>query len=87
DSMLSLYKTNSHIISGNIARADKLKRVSWKYDARWMVSGRIMLLSPLFLLVQKMNRQLVYSLIHKKSIKDFYLFGTRRRKELCKTHN
>ncbi len=87
ESMLSTAMTNSHIISGNVARVDKLKRNSWKYDARWMVSRRIMLLSPLFLLVQNMNRRLVYSIIHKNSIKDFHLFGTRRRNDISKTHN
>lgn len=87
ESMLSPGMTNSHIISGNVARVDKRKRHSWKYDARWMVSRRIMLLSPLFLLVQKMNRRLVYSMVHQNSIRDFYLFGTRRRDEISKTYN
>ncbi|MEA3448825.1 MAG: hypothetical protein U9Q98_10355 [Bacteroidota bacterium] len=87
ESMLSLDETNSHIISGNVARVDKIKRLNWKYDARWMVSRRIMFLSPLFLLVQKMNRKLVYSMVHNNSIRDFYLFGTRRRDEISKTHN
>lgn len=87
DSMLSPGLTNSHIISGNVARADAKKRMSWKYDARWMVSGRMMLLSPLFLLVHHMNRRLVFSQLNKGSIKDFYLFGTRRKEEISKTHN
>lgn len=87
DSMLSPGLTNSHIISGNVARADALKRMRWIYDARWMVSRRMMLLSPFFLLVHKMNRSFVFSQLNMGSIKDFYLFGTRRKEEISKTHN
>jgi hypothetical protein len=87
DSMLSPGMTNSHIISGNIARADAMKRMSWKYDARWMVSRRMMLLSPLLLLVHHMNQRLVFSQLNKGSIKDFHLFGTRRKEEISKTYN
>lgn len=87
DSMLSPGLTNSHIISGNVARADAMKRMSWKYDARWMVSRRMMLFSPLFFLVHKMNRRFVFSQVNKGSMKDFYLFGTRRKEEISKSHN
>lgn len=87
DSMLTPGLTNSHIISGNVARADALKRMHWRYDPRWMLSRRILLLSPLFLLFHRMNRRLVFSQVNKRSIKDFYLFGTQRKNEISKTHN
>ncbi len=87
DSMLTPGLTNSHIISGNVARADSMKRMHWRYDARWMLSRRILLLSPLFLFVHRMNRRLVFSQVNNRSIKDFYLFGTQRKNEISKTHN
>lgn len=87
DTMLIPGKTNSHIISGNVARADELKKSSWKYDARWMLSRRILLLSPLFLLVYRMNRRLVFSQLDNGKIENFHLFGTRRKKELSKQYN
>jgi len=79
--------TTSHIISGNIARTDPAKRSGWKYDARWMLSRRILTWSPLLLFIQRMNRRLVYSKVNAGSILDFHLFGTRRKKELDRQYN
>jgi len=80
-------QTNSHIISGNIARVDTRKRKKWMYDARWMVSFRMIFLSPLLLLLFRRNRRLVYSNIKSGNMQDFYMFGTRRRNEISKIHN
>ncbi|MEX0982513.1 MAG: hypothetical protein WD577_07605 [Bacteroidales bacterium] len=87
ESMLTPGLTNSHIISGNVARVDIMKRMHWRYDARWMLSPRIMLLSPLFLLLHRMNSKLVFSQVNRRSLKDFYMFGTQRKKEISETHN
>jgi hypothetical protein len=87
DTMLSPGKTKSHIISGNVARTDEMKKSSWKYDARWMLSRRILLLSPIFLLVYRMNRRLVFSQLDKGKIENFHLFGTRRKREYSQQYN
>ncbi len=87
DDMLSPAMTKSHIISGNVARADELKRSSWKYDARWLLSRRVLLLSPIFLLVYRMNRRLVYSQLDSGKIDEFHLFGTRRKREYSQQYN
>lgn len=87
ESMCIPDKTSSHIISGNIARVDTRKREKWMYDARWMVSFRMILLSPLLGLLFHKNKRLVYSNIKSGKMQDFYMFGTRRRKEISKIHN
>jgi hypothetical protein len=87
DAMLSPGKSGSHIISGNVARVDKLKNARWTYDARWLVSGRILVSTPLLLLVHRMNRKLVYSNIWNGSVKDFFLFGSKRKMEMDKKYN
>lgn len=87
EKMLTPGNTKSHIISGNIARTDPAKRAGWKYDARWMLSRRIMVWSPLLLSIQRMNRKLVYSNVNKDSLNDFHLFGIRRKKELDRQYN
>lgn len=83
DSMLVPGKSHSHIISGNVARTDALKLRGWIYDARWLLSRRMFLLAPLFLIAFRMNRNLVYQNVHGGSKNDFYLFGIRRRKEIA----
>ncbi|MCF8345728.1 MAG: sulfotransferase [Bacteroidales bacterium] len=87
DAMLTPGMSKSHIISGNVARADKLKNARWTYDARWMVSGRILAASPLLLLIHRLNRRLVYSNICERSVKDFYMFGSTRKMEMHKKYN
>lgn len=86
-SMLHPANTNSHIISGNVARADPAKRSGWKYDARWMLSGRILLLSPLLVCLQRLHKKYVYSNVLHGAMKHFYLFGTTRKQELDKKFN
>ena len=87
ESMLSPDKTSSHIISGNIARVDTDKRKAWVYDARWLISRRILIASPLLLCVQGLNRKLVYSNTRGDSAKDFFLFSNRKKGDLSKKFN
>jgi len=87
EKMLEPGKTNSHIISGNVVRADDLKRATWTYDARWMVSGRMLLLTPLLLPIMRLNRKLVFPNTATRSLKDFHLFGTRRKERMDKKYN
>jgi len=87
EKMLIPGNTGSHIISGNIARTDPEKRKGWKYDARWLLSSRGLFWSPLVFLFGKMNRRLVYSNVDAGSPGEFYLFGTRRKKELNRKFN
>jgi hypothetical protein len=85
--MLQPGKTNSHIISGNVARVDQDNRSGWKYDARWMLSTRILLLSPLFACLQRLQKKIVYSNVLNGDMKHFYLFGTARKQDLHKKFN
>ncbi len=85
--MLHPANTNSHIISGNVARSDPEKRSGWKYDARWMLSRRILLLSPLLLCLQRLHKKYVYSNVVRGAMRYFYLFGTARKQELDKRYN
>jgi hypothetical protein len=86
--------TKSHIISGNIARTDKLKKSRFVYDIRWLTSKRISLLSFIFIFFHKLNKRLVFSnimngkhsLIGKKR-PDFHVFGYKRKKSLYEEHN
>lgn len=88
ENMLSPDNTNSHIINGNLLRADKEKRSSIKYDARWMTSGRISRLSA-FLPFVKFNKKNVFSNVLGNSMKpdDFELFSSKRRKNGDLLHN
>ena len=88
EKMLSPNNTNSHIINGNLLRADKEKRLSIKYDGRWLISGRITRLSGV-LPFHKFNKKRVYSNVLGESLKpdDFYLFSSKRRKKLNKIYN
>jgi hypothetical protein len=85
--MLHPAKTNSHIISGNVARVDPEKRSGWKYDARWMLSTRILLLSPLFACLQRLQKKFVYSHVLHGKIQQFHLFGTERKQDLHRKNN
>ncbi|MEX0986572.1 MAG: hypothetical protein WD052_03770 [Bacteroidales bacterium] len=86
-SVLTPGNTGSHIISGNVARTDQQKRAAWLYDSRWMLSWRMMLLSPIVTFLHGKNKKYVYSNIMTGSMKDFHLYGTRRKEALSKTHN
>lgn len=85
--MLEPDKTNSHIISGNILRADALKRNRFVYDARWFLSYRMFLIAPFLSVLIRWNKKHVYSNISDHGLKEFYLFGTRRRKEMTQKFN
>jgi hypothetical protein len=74
DRMLQPGLTQSHIISGNIARVDSEKRKKWVYDARWFTSIRVLLNAPVYLLFYRINRKLVYSRVRQNSVNDFFLF-------------
>jgi hypothetical protein len=85
--MLHLTESHSHIISGNIARTDPMKKKGFIYDARWLLSRRIFFLSPLLTFFIRMNRKYVYSNVSGINRKDFYLFGNARRKEFTDKFN
>lgn len=85
--MLIPGKTSSHIISGNVARVDDEKRKAWVYDARWLLSRRILFWSPLLIFFRSMNSKLVYSNIRGKGRKDFYLFSNTKKEALNKSFN
>ena len=85
--MLQPGNSNSHIISGNIARVDPLKRNKFSYDARWLLSNRLTFISPLLLFFMRWNRRYVYSNVSKGEIKEFYLFGKGRRDDLSRKFN
>ena len=87
NSMLEPSMSNSHIISGNIARSDPEKKAGWKYDARWLLSRRIMLLSPLFAFFRLLHLKFVYSHLTNKSLSNFFLFGTERKNEMNRKFN
>ncbi len=86
--------TNSHIVSGNIARVDQRKRAGIYYDARWMVSSRLLFLQPLFLPFFAWNRKNVYSNIVKGKINKglrkefiFHFFDKKERDFLSGKYN
>ncbi|MBN2697795.1 MAG: hypothetical protein JXR52_03160, partial [Bacteroidales bacterium] len=85
--MLEPDKSKSHIISGNIARVDALKRRRFIYDARWMLSLRINLFSPLLSLLNGWSKKYVYSNISGQNRDEFFLFGTGRRAEMTRKYN
>lgn len=92
--MLSPANTKSHIINGNIARADKVKKEKIYYDPKWLVSGRLSFISGFFFPLQKFNNKLVYSNIMKGKVKafgkksfDFHIFGNKRKEVLNDEHN
>lgn len=87
ESVLKPELTRSHIISGNVARTDNQKKAGWHYDARWLLSRRIMIFSPLILLLNRWNRGFVYSNIKGATMEDFHLFGSKRKKELGRKFN
>ena len=88
ENMLNPNNTKSHIINGNLLRADKEKRSSIKYDGRWLTSGRIMRLSGI-LPFNIFNKKRVYSNVLEKNLKadNFYLFSSKRRKKLNEIYN
>lgn len=87
--MLNPAKTQSHIIAGNIARVDNEKRKSIIYDARWLVSGKIIFWSTIFVFLNKFNKKRVYSNVLDKKLRpeSFKIFDLNRRKELDEKFN
>lgn len=76
--------TSSHIINGNISRADPLKRKTIKYDMRWMTSLRIILWHPFLFPLHFMNKKQVYSnfLSEESGTEPLNVFSDKRKKEL-----
>lgn len=85
--MLVPEHTNSHIISGNIARVDKQKRSRWMYDARWFLSRRITFWGILSLCLSRKNKKLVYSNIWTGDIRNFHMFGNNQREKMSQKYN
>ncbi len=87
--MLNPSKTKSHIINGNLVRADLQKSKKITYDARWMTSSRISLMNFWLFFLNKFNKSRVYSNILDKNMSsdELYLFSKKRTKELDKKHN
>jgi len=91
DKMLKPIQTSSHIIRGNIARADSTKSQHIQYDARWLTSNKLSLLSPLFAPLLNWNKRNVYSnfmlgktTAFKVRQQDFILFGDAQKEEALK---
>ncbi|MCD4795170.1 MAG: sulfotransferase [Bacteroidales bacterium] len=91
ETILNSKKTKSHIISGNIARTDKLKKSAVLYDAKWFISKRIMFIAPFFWFFSSFNNKYVYSNVKKgnivafgKKTENFYLFGDKRKEDHIK---
>lgn len=87
DAVLQPAKSSSHIISGNIARVDPIKRSGFIYDSRWMLSSRLIYLSALTGFMNRTNRKLVYSRLLKNGIKEFPVYGSRRRQDYSRKYN
>lgn len=84
EDMLNPAKTKSHIINGNVVRADSKKRSKIMYDARWLISGRINFWSGISWILNKQNKKRVYSNVLGKDLKidNFFMFNNKRRKEI-----
>ena len=94
DLMKTPANTKSHIISGNIARIDDIKKAHFFYDPKWFTSGRLSFISGFFFFFQSFNNKLVYSNIMKGKVKafgkrsfDFHVFGNERKEMLDNEHN
>lgn len=88
EKMLIPNNTKSHIITGNIARVDKMKKAGFYYDPKWLMSFRMNLISWIFSFFHKLNNKLVYSNIIQANKKDTtFIFGKKRKEELYKKHN
>ncbi len=87
--MLNPSATKSHIIAGNIVRADKEKRAKITYDARWLTSSKIIFNSIFFSFFFKFNKKLVYSNVLNKKLEpeSFAIFDIKSRKEAEKKYN
>ncbi|TVP52319.1 MAG: sulfotransferase [Halomonadaceae bacterium] len=89
--MLDVQNSQSHIIRGNNLRADPEKKAKIRYDARWMVSPRLMAWGPLFWFFMAANRRWVYSHFITGRSKafgvrqdDVMLFGCKRKETVSK---
>lgn len=89
EKMLFPGNTKSHIIAGNVVRADKEKRSKIIYDAKWITSTKVNLISILFLPFFRFNKKLVYSNLLGKKLNplDFAVFNPKKRKETEKRYN
>jgi len=89
EQMMNLAKTKSHIIAGNVARADKEKRKKIIYDARWMTSTRIIFSSFFFAPFFRFNKKLVYSNILDKKLKSssLLIFDSKKRQKAENNYN
>ena len=89
EQMMNPANTKSHIISGNIVRADNEKRKKIVYDARWMTSARIIFSSFFFASFFRFNKKLVYSNILNKKLKSssLLIFDSKKRQKAEKNYN
>lgn len=84
--------SNSHILRGNVVRADQEKASRITYDGRWLTSSKIAVLSSLLFPLHRINNKLVYSNFVRghstafgRKQRDFYLFGNARKEEIRKS--
>lgn len=89
ETMLNPSLTNSHIIAGNIVRADKEANNSIRYDARWMTSFKMSFWGGIFSFMNRFNKKRVYSNILNKNLKSDSLkfFEKDRRKSNIEKFN
>jgi hypothetical protein len=87
--MLTPNKTKSHVIRGNTLRGDVQKKAGIKYDARWMTSFKISLLTCFYFFLFFFNRKFVFSNFIKPKIQafgkkqdDFLVFSNKKKEEL-----
>lgn len=87
--MLNPGNTKSHIINGNVVRADSEKKSKIMYDARWLTSAKVTFWSSFFYLFNKFNKKRVYFNVLGKNLNpsEFFMFSTKRRKEINKKVN
>jgi hypothetical protein len=84
DKMLNPANSKSHIIAGNIVRADKQKRSKIIYDARWLTAFKPVFWAFFFMpFFNKFNKKRVYSNLLNKKLKpnSFVLFNSKRNNE------
>ncbi len=87
--MLNPAKTKSHIINGNVVRADAEKRSKIMYDARWLTSAKVSFNGLFFSILNRFNKKNVYSNVLGKDLKvdSFFLFSSMRKRNMDKLFN
>lgn len=87
--MLPPANTSSHIIHGNVSRADPAKRKSIVYDMRRMTSLKLMFWQILIFPLQIFNKKWVYSNFYASSLKSsaMNIFFNKRNEEVNKKVN